>query len=312
MITWQYIVGILLAMTATSIFNLCPVLQKDELDKMKEVSMNNIWASVKMMFSDRKWVLGLILGVFGGIPYTIAVIWTGISVVQPLMNFGFIVLVIIAKKMLNETLSISAKVAIGMMILMPIAITLANVSNPVNDITQLPTQLALVIFVVVVLIIAVITLFLGKKFPTLYALSTGFFFACGAYSVQFVMSMLAFSGYNIFTDIPLVISLIFVDPRVSLILFGVVCIAVFNAVAGYVMQIGLQRVAASKFNPIQQTLNNLATVLGGILVFGQFIGNWAFYLCGLGFGIIGMIILGKYQIPSSATPISPAELQKEK
>lgn len=298
MVTALYVVGILFACFATVLFNIIPVLQKDSLDKMKEISFNRLGDSVKTMFSDKKWVFGLLLGLIGGIPYTLAVNWTGISVVQPLMNFGFIVLVYFANRYLGEKLNLLSKMAIGMMIVMPIFITLSEVSAPQTDITQSQTQLQLIYFLLIIIGIAIISWILAQKFPILYTLVTGLLFAMGAYSVQFVMSMITFSGYNLLTDIPLMLSRVFVEKNVQIIVLGVGGITIFNAIAGFVMQIGLQKVAASKFNPIQQTLNNIATVIGGIVVYGQFVGNWFFYLMGLVFGIIGAIVLGQYQIQS--------------
>jgi MFS family permease len=308
MVSALYIVGILFALVATVIFNVIPVLQKDSLDKMKEISFNRLGDSVKTMFSDKKWVFGLLLGLIGGIPYTLAVNWTGISVVQPLMNFGFIVLVIFANRYLGEKLNFLSKMAIGMMILMPVFITLSDVSAPRTDITQVGTQVQLIYFLLGIIGITIISWLIAQKYPIFYTLVTGLLFAMGAYAVQFVMSMIVFSGYNLLTDIPLMISRVFEEKNIQIILIGVVGITAFNAVAGFVMQIGLQKVAASKFNPIQQTLNNIATVIGGIIVYGQFVGNWFFYLMGLSFGIIGAIVLGQYQIQSPPKPIpTPAE-----
>jgi drug/metabolite transporter (DMT)-like permease len=297
MVAPQYIFGIILALIATIIFNFIPVLQKDALDKMAEVSFNKLWDSVKMMFSDKKWVFGLLMGLIGGIPYTIAVNWTGISVVQPLMNFGFIVLVIFANRILNEKLNLTAKAAIVMMIMMPIFIAFGDVSQPQNDISQPATFNSLLLFTGIVLLSIIVMFIFTKRFPILYTIITGFFFALGAYSVQFVMSMVTAAGYDLIPDIFIILGNAFSDPLLTKALIGVIAITIMNMLAGFVMQIGLQRVAASKFNPIQQTLNNIVTVIGGILVFGQAVGNWAFYFLGMGLGVMGTLILGQYQLP---------------
>jgi len=72
---------------------------------------------------------------------------------------------------------------------------------------------------------------------------------------------------------------------------------VANTLAAIIMQIGLQKIAASKFNPIQQTLNTLLTISGGIVIFGQFVEKWYFYILGMICAILGTLVLGSYQMP---------------
>jgi uncharacterized membrane protein len=75
---------------------------------------------------------------------------------------------------------------------------------------------------------------------------------------------------------------------------------IFTALASFIMQIGLQKVAASKFNPLQQTLNTLLTVMTGVFLFQQAVENWIFYAIGVVFAIIGTVILGQYQLPQKS------------
>jgi len=71
---------------------------------------------------------------------------------------------------------------------------------------------------------------------------------------------------------------------------------VFTAIAAvYTVSIGLQRNPASRFNAITGTISMFAVILGGIIIFGQAITNISFYSIGLVFGIIGVILLSKYQ-----------------
>jgi hypothetical protein len=44
------------------------------------------------------------------------------------------------------------------------------------------------------------------------------------------------------------------------------------------------------------SLNNIGSIIGGILIFGQNIGNWGFYMAGMICAIIGTVILGSYQM----------------
>ena len=83
----------------------------------------------------------------------------------------------------------------------------------------------------------------------------------------------------------------FINAFIPLILTGV-----FTAIAAvYTVSIGLQRNPASRFNAITGTISMFAVILGGIMIFGQVITNIPFYSIGLIFGMIGVILLSKYQ-----------------
>ena len=89
---------------------------------------------------------------------------------------------------------------------------------------------------------------------------------------------------------------LFQDPYLRLMILTTLLCLVFNVVAGYVMQIGLQKISASKFYPIDQTINNLVAIVGGIIVFGQRINTLPLYLIGVVMAIVGSILLGQYQV----------------
>ena len=298
----EYYLGIALALLATSMFNSVPILQKQALDKMVDLNKDNFIKTMLTLVKDKKWTLGLIIGISGGIPFSIAVIWTGITVVQPLMSFGFIVLAIFSTKVLGEKLNLSAKISIGLMILMPTAIAFADVSMPRNDITQFDTQLNLYIFSVGVFILIVISWLIAYKKPIFWAGVMGLFFTIGAYFVQGTLSLIEFAGYDLINHLPLVFKNMFSDLFLRLALLYILIGTIFNIGGGAISQIGFQKVAASKFNPIQQTINNIASIVGGILIFGQNIGNWWFYSIGMIFAVIGTLILGSYQMETEHKP----------
>ena len=72
---------------------------------------------------------------------------------------------------------------------------------------------------------------------------------------------------------------------------------IFNLMAGfYFTQVGLQRNPASRFTPVNNTVNILTTILGGILIFHQIVGNIPFYTIGIIMGTLAIILLSKYNI----------------
>lgn len=295
---FDYFIGILLALIATVMFNLAPILQKDRLDTMKEVSFDKFWDSVKMMLGDKKWVIGMLVGMFGGVPYFFAVNYVGSAVVQPLIAFGYIVLVFAASKILHEKLNIKAKSAITLLIIMPIFIVLGNVSNTTENMTDPAVQLNLILFTVIISIFVAIMWVLTKKFPILWAPVTGTLFSSGAIYMQAILAYFRDAGYDLNTQLGLLFKLLFTSSDFLIVWFLIIMCAFFNIIAGYVNQIGLQKVAASKFQPINQTLNNMLTIFAGLTLYGQIVGSWFFYVIAIVMALIGTVILGQFEIPS--------------
>jgi len=301
MVTLEYIGGIGLVLIATTMFNLSPIVQKEALDKMSEVSVGKLGSSLKMMFTNKKWVIGMLLGVIGGIPYFFAMMLVGAAVVQPLIAFGYIVLVIAAKKRLNENLNLSAKLAILLMIIMPIFIAFGNVSNAQTDFTDPTAQISLLLFVIGCLIVVGICIIISKKKTIALAPVAGILFSLGAISLQGILSVIASAGYDLIPDVWLILKNLFIDPDLLALFFMILGSIIFNSVAGFVIVIGLQKNAAAKFTPINQTINNMLTIVAGLTVFGQIVGEWTFYSIALILAIIGTIILSKYQLPPKST-----------
>ncbi len=293
----EYVFGIIFSVFAGICFNLVPVMQKEALSNMKhEVSFSNMKYSLKTMFRDRKWVFGLIVGLLGVIPFIIAMSWVGISVVQPVMNIGMIVLVIFSEKKLDEKLNIWSKLSIGLMIAMPFLIWLADLSNAQCNITETSTRNKIFIVTGIILILILGCSILAKKYSIFLTGVIGLFYALGAYYMQAYMSMIAISGYDFIQDLDLIIKRAFTDPNIIMANVFFVALLIFNGLAAYTLQIGLQKLPASKCNPIQQTINNIVSILSGILIFEQDINNIFFYGVGVAFGLFSIFMLGSYQI----------------
>jgi len=114
--------------------------------------------------------------------------------------------------------------------------------------------------------------------------------------MQAYMSMIAFSGYDFIQDIDLIIKQAFTDPNIVIANIFFVALLIFNGLAAYTLQIGLQKLPASKCNPIQQTINNSISILTGIFIFEQEINNLFFYIVGVALGLFSIFMLGSFQI----------------
>ena len=132
------------------------------------------------MLSNKKWLAGMIVGTIGGIPYAVAISLAGITVVQPLINFGFLVLVYAAHKYLHEPIDKKTITSIIILIIMPLFIALGNVSQPTADINQAGNQLWLAIFVIFSIVLVFILTGFSRKYPIVWTAITGILFALGA------------------------------------------------------------------------------------------------------------------------------------
>ncbi|MBN2152724.1 MAG: hypothetical protein JW839_14830 [Candidatus Lokiarchaeota archaeon] len=295
MTTFDMVVGIGLALLATTLFSISPILQKGALGGMKDLTEHGVRASIMAMFKDRKWVLGLVLGLVGGIPYAIAVSMIGITVVEPLNNAGFIILVAAAVRYLHERLRPIEIAAIILLMAMPVFLGMADVSRPRNDITQGSVQLVLVLVTGVLLAITGTLAFMARKHPIYWVGVTSILISLGSIYLQACMSFVAFAGYDFPAGLLVIVASLFTDWR---LVAGLACgllSFVFSVFFTYTSQIALQKNPASKVGPLTQTIDNFFTVAVGILVLGQAVGNWAWYSAGFGVGIFGTVMLGKYE-----------------
>lgn len=278
--------GILLALLAMSLFNLAPVLQKSALDRLPPLLFSNLWKSIISLLKDRRWMIGFIIGCLGLLPYVAAMSLVGVAVVQPLYGFGFIVLVIVARFMLHEKLHPAAKLAMGLLILMPVLIALGEVSGVQYDITRRSTQISLGVFVTVTLLTSVVLIFFTKKHPLYWAVISGALFGAGAVFSQLAITFLVFDELRNLT--------FFYNKDILLCLAAMLTATAVNVLAGYFVQVGLQQKMASQFMPITQTVSNAVAITGGIIIFGQRVTHWPFYITGIVMGLAGLFLLARF------------------
>jgi len=291
------IAGIALALLAMSLFSLAPVLQKSALDRLPPLSFSNFWKSLVSLVKNRRWMLGFAVGCLGLLPYVAALRLVGVAVVQPLYGFGFIVLVSVSRFMLHEKLHPAARLAMALLILMPVFIALGDVSGVQYDITQPSTQMSLGIFVPVILLTGGILIFFTKKHPIYWAVVSGALFGVGAVFAQMAISFLTLDELRNVGSFRALIR----NEDLMFSLAAVLIAVPLNVFADYCMQVGLQQKTASHFMPMAQTINNVVAVAGGILIFGQRVTHWHFYIAGIVMGLAGLFLLARFKHHSERT-----------
>ncbi len=272
------LLGLLLAIVTSLLWNVAPVVQKEALEGMEKINASGATKHTRKLFSNKRWTIGFSMSILGGLTYLFATQLAGIVIVQPLMNVGLIALVILSSRRLGEAIDIQAMVGIILLVLTPVFIAFGGVTEP----TIFSDFLAITIFSILLLIGIAIMIPASKRVPILWAPITSFLQALASIFTQwFTLSL--FGGSNVIDG--------FINGLVPLILMGI-----FTFAAGvYAVSIGLQKNPAARFNAIVGTVSMFAVIVGGSIIYSQVMTNAIFYGIGLVCGVIGVILLSKYQ-----------------
>jgi len=270
--------GIILAVITSLLWNIAPIIQKEALSEMEEIDAKNPMKHTRALFAKPRWVIGFLMALVGGLTYLFATQLAGIVVIQPLMNIGLIALVYLSSKRLGEKIDMPAMLGIVLLIFTPVFIALGGVTEPVMF-----TDYTGILLYSVAMFVGIGTLAGGtRKVAILWAPITAFVQALASQFTQW-FTLALFGEADILQG--------FINSLLPLILLGI-----FTAIAAiYTVSIGLQRNLASRFNAITGTISMFAVILGGIIIFGQVISDMLFYGVGLAFGLIGVVLLSKYQ-----------------
>ncbi|MFX1257459.1 MAG: hypothetical protein ACFFAN_06355 [Promethearchaeota archaeon] len=304
--TLSVIMGIILALIATFCFNLAIVFQKRGLIEGPEIKFEegivSVLKSFKVFFKNKSWISGFFLGIIGWIPYVIAMGLVGILVVQPIMSVGLIVFVIAANRILGERISLFEYISICMLIIAPILIVFAGISEVRINLYQ---------FVVPFLIFLVISFstsficFLISKRKRGTQLESLF--------IMFVGAILYALG-GIFTN---VFAQAFIDAKINLftyygwieVLFGVfwfdyIHLWVFLGFWGMIIcnissvvfyQSAFQKGKTVLMFPILNSFALIIPIVVGLFVFRQSFNNDYLFLIAIVFILSATLILSKFQ-----------------
>src|SRR5271157_3967501 len=281
------VIGVSLGVLAGFFFNIGAVYLKKGVATLNDITLSDlktIWA----LFKNRTWMFGFILGVAGNLPYFVAQAFAGIAIVQPLTNTGYIGMAIFATKVLGERLRLAEKAAIGLLIIAPFFLSFAGVSGAYATLT-LPIWGSFFLFSAVILVLLGGLFVTKKRVPArageFLAVNSGVMYGIASLSSQLLTITLnpllkagTLQGVDWLGFLPAVFLWL-----------------VANLVAGLWQQQGLQKTAASRAIPLSCPGNLIIPVVGGIIIFGQVVGNWAFFLVGVAIIGIAVIVFSRLQ-----------------
>lgn len=301
------ILGIILAIIATSCVNIGVALQKKGLKEgLPELNIeggvNNFGSDFLKYFKNKSWVIGFFLGIIGWIPFVIAQGLVGIIVVQPLQSVGLIIMVIIASRFLDEKISIMEKLAIGMLILAPILIAFSGISNVHIDLISF--IIPFLIFLMIVFLLIFIFIIISRKqnknhWKGLFKVTiAGLFFSLGGMFANILAQAYNNASINMISPFgwaEVIFGIFWFDYFHLWVFLSFYGLLVFNFIGIIFQNIGLQKGKAVVLWPIQSSINLIIPVIGGFIIFQQSVNNLLVFIIALVMIFIATIILSKFQ-----------------
>ncbi len=96
------VLAVIIALVAAVLLNLAIYLQKRAVDTLPQVKMRLSWALIKAFITNKAWMSAQIVNVSGFALYTVALDMAPVSVVEPLIASGVVLLAYLAMKNLGE------------------------------------------------------------------------------------------------------------------------------------------------------------------------------------------------------------------
>ena len=298
------ILGIFISIIASFCFNFGIVLQKKGLREGSEIKIEegvrNLYNTFKEFSKNKSWLSGTLLGLIGMIPYAIAMGLVGIVVVQPLMSIGLIFFAIFAVKMLNEKLTYYEIIAVGILIVSPILMALAGITNIFIDLYQF--VIPFIIFLSPLIVLCIGFFFLSKQkrgtqFEGIFLMFIGaILYSIGAIFTNILAQ--AFIEANIFPFFfwEILFGIFWFDYLHLWMFISAWGMLIFYISSVIFLQSALQKSKALRIVPVQNAIMLIIPIIAGLFVFNQTFQNYLLFAIALGLIVISIISLSRFQV----------------
>jgi len=298
------ILGIFISIIASFCFNFGIVLQKKGLregsDIKIEEGVRNLYNTFKEFSKNKSWLSGTLLGLIGMIPYAIAMGLVGIVVVQPLMSIGLIFFAVFAVKMLNEKLTYYEIIAVGILIVSPILMALAGITNIFIDLYQF--VIPFIIFLSPLIVLCIGFFFLSKQkrgtqFEGIFLMFIGaILYSIGAIFTNILAQ--AFIEANIFPFFfwEILFGIFWFDYLHLWMFISAWGMLIFYISSVIFLQSALQKSKALRIVPVQNAIMLIIPIIAGLFIFNQTFQNYFLFAIALGLILISIISLSRFQV----------------
>jgi len=301
------IIGTVLALIASFCYSLGFALQKmGLLQGLPELDFKHgLKVTIKSFltfFENKTWLIGLFLSIIGWFPFMIAVSLVGIVVVQPLTGVGLIVLLLASHIFLNEKISLMEAISAGLLIISPVLITFAGVTD--IEFNLFNFLIPFFIYIVISLILSSLCYSVSKrvkkrKNKAIFLALTGVILNANAIIFANIIAQ-ALKGGNInlfswFGWAEIIFGIFwfeFYHIWAFISFWGIV----ISFLVGFIFyQSGFQKGKASVLYPVINSLSILIPIIVGIFIFNQTFQNIGLFILAVSIIILADINLSKYQ-----------------
>ncbi|MFH1150903.1 MAG: hypothetical protein V1748_10570 [Actinomycetota bacterium] len=286
------LLAIVLTLGAAICLNYAMYLTKKAVDLLPAVKFEVSFHVFKAFVTNRPWVTATALSVVGGGVYAVAIAMAPVSIVQPILASGVVLLAYLAIKNLGERPRTSDYYAIGMTVLGVALIGVSLAEGIPETVKHDPVELW--VFAAIVTVIAVIMplVMRHERQAAGLGISVGLFFGLAAIFGRLLL--VDWTGQWGAKGIAVTISSVFVIPWA------------LTFIAGFIMmQAALQRGMAVVVVPLLSGLSQVVPILGGMIALNEPFPN-SVMLSAL--RVIGfcLILVGTVVLSRRAEEVSPA------
>ncbi len=248
---------VLTTLAATLLIQVGYFLWKLSAEGQPKIGGAPAMAVAKALLTDWRWVLGFVATSVGWVLFVQATALGDISLVQPLMSAGDLMLVLMAVVFLKEHLVRIEWAGVLLTVLGAVALALEPEGAPVTGLDGM--RLAVLLGITVIIAVALLLATRRARRPEMMlAVVVGLCFGAGSVLTKALTVVSTAPGQSVMT--------------LSLLLNPLLIAVVLANVAGLVLlQAAFQRGRAAVIVPLQLALANAVTVLAGVVVFAEHI-----------------------------------------
>ena len=257
--------GILLMLFSTSIMNLGFVTQKKAVDNMPPMEHQTLKNNLKSVLSNKLWMFGWVCFFIAIILNMVALSQAYMSITQPLIGFGLVVLILLSHFYLGEKITrneiIGIIIAVIGVIIMGIFATASRIFSMIDEILDNIIQpkgiLCIILFYAVAMILWIWTAKQNYKFGgIIFAIITALFSVMGLVFSKGLFTILDLAGFAL--------SFSYWQAYILLLL-----VLINQTIAVATQQLSFQKGKAVVVTPVFNLASIILPLITGAMIFGE-------------------------------------------
>lgn len=279
--------GVVLAVLSAVSYNIGFVVEKWAVDRMPEIHARRVGHMVRTLVSSPLWLAGFACLVAGLVFQVLALSRVSISVVQPILASGIVLLLVVSRVVFRDRLGRAEWAGLASMV---VALVLIGVTaDRATDLAGTGGSLSRILLAAVPTVVVAFVAFgvasrLGRVGAALFGLSAGLLYGASSLATKEASTVVEKHGLQ--AAIPQVLAS--PDPYLFILFSGLGMLA---------FQTGLQRCRVSVLVPVSSVISSGYLVAVGAVIFGEHVpaDPWrlALRLTGFAAVVAGLVLLGR-------------------